>query len=162
MSDSLRLQYPIRQSIAFSNTMFRLYNQAISSVENEICFDLSRSQRLTPFGIIMLSATVLECQKRGKKCKYNKPVNRRLNDFMTECGFTKFFGLESQKDERDLIRIGRVQLIKANGVDYFLLENITEIVDFHLNISPGVKGSIRMSLQETMTNVVDHSRGNRY
>jgi anti-sigma regulatory factor (Ser/Thr protein kinase) len=34
---------------------------------------------------------------------------------------------------------------------------LTDLFNHHLNLSPGVKGSLRMSLQETMTNVIDHS-----
>ena len=36
------------------------------------------------------------------------------------------------------------------------------MIESHLNLSAGVKGSLRMSLQETMTNVVDHSGETEY
>lgn len=151
------LNYPIRQSVAFSNTLFSLYNQAKDSQDSEIIFDLKRSKLLTPFGIIMLTSTVLECQKQGKKCKYIEPENQNLRRFIMECGFNDFFGLKSKAPKRDLIRTGRVQLIQPKGIDYYIIENLSDIIDFHMNISPGVKDSIKMSLQETMTNVVDHS-----
>lgn len=156
------LKFPIRQSVAFSNTLFSLYNQAINSQDDEIIFDLSRSEYLTPFGIIMLTSTILACQTQGKKCKYAEPKKKKLQKFMAECGFNYFIGLSSTASRRDLIRTGRVQLIQPKGLDYFIIENLSEIVGFHLNISPGVKASIQMSLQETMTNVVDHSGVERY
>jgi hypothetical protein len=47
----LTLNYPKKQSVAFSNYLFSLYEEAKETSEEEILFDLSRSELLTPFGI---------------------------------------------------------------------------------------------------------------
>lgn len=156
------LRYPKRQSVAFSNTLFSLYNIAKESQEDEIIFDLKRSESLTPFGIIMLASTAIECQRQGKSCSLTRVKNSPIDVFLSRSGFHRFFGLDNMEPERDLIRTGEVQLIKPQGVDYFIIENLSEIIDYHVNISSGVKASIQMSLQETMTNVVDHSGVNDY
>jgi len=154
----LNLYYPKRQSVAFSNKLFSLYELGKNTQEDEIKFDLSRSESLTPFGIIMLTATIYECQRQGKKCSYVRPLDNSLKEFLTDIGFHKFFGLKgSQARKVNRIQTGNVQLRMTAGIDPTLIETLTEILDYHLYISRGVKGSLQMSLQETMTNVIDHS-----
>ena len=50
----------------------------------------------------------------------------------------------------------------CDGVDYHIIERLIYLFDDHLNLSRGVKASLQMSLQEIMTNVVDHSGKNKY
>ena len=158
----LALNYPKRQSIDMSRNLFKLYHMAKNTEENDITFNLSRTESLTPFGIIVLTSTISECLKQGKQCTYLEPKDATLKTFLTDTGFTKYFGLNSQSPQWDSIQTGRVQLKKIPGVDPDFIETMTDIFDYHLNISPGVKGSLRMSLIETMINVVDHSEVKDY
>ena len=158
----LKLEYPIRQSIAFSNRLFQLYRLAITSRDDQILFDLSRTKSLTPFGIIMLTATIAECLKEKKQCTYRKPVDLKLERFLNNIGFNKYFGLKSTEPLPDRIEAGNVQMSKMTGLSPLFIERITEIFDYHLNMSPGVKGSLSMSLIETMTNVIDHNEVQDY
>jgi len=158
----LTLTYPKRQSIAFSNTLFRLYQKAITAQDDEICFDLRRSKSLTPFAIIILTSTIFECQRKGKRCKYNEPEHENLKKFLNEIGFNNYFGLKARPIQQNIIQTTRVQLKKVSGLDALLTENMMGMIEAHLNLSAGVKGSLRMSLQETMTNVVDHSKVTEY
>jgi len=154
----LTLSYPKKQSIAFSDTLLKLYALAKETSEDEINFNLNKSDSLTPFGIIMLTATIYECHRRNKKCSYRGPQNQTLNDFLTEVGFHTHFGLDDLKAPKiDAIQTGAVQLRKTRGLDPMLIETLIDILDHHLKISPGVKGFLQMSLIETMTNVIDHS-----
>lgn len=156
------LNYPKRQSIDMSTHLFRLYDIAKSTEEDDITFDLSRTESLTPFGIIVLASTISECLKKGKRCTYSEPQDEVLRKFLSDAGFTRHFGLNNIRPEWDSIQTGRVQLRKIPGLDPDFIEMVTDIFDYHLNISPGVKGSLRMSLIETMTNVVDHSKVEDY
>jgi anti-sigma regulatory factor (Ser/Thr protein kinase) len=158
----VNLVYPKKQSVAFSNIMFALYELAKDTTEDKIIFDLSRSHSLTPFGIIMLTSTISECLRGGKVCSYKEPRDEKLKKFLTDIGFHKYFGLKHPTPEIESIRTGAVQLRKTRGIDPMLIETLTDILDYHLNISRGVKGSLRMSLQETMTNVIDHSGAQDY
>ena len=158
----LDLNYPKRQSIDMSRNLFKLYDMAKNTVENDIAFNLSRTESLTPFGIIVLTSTISECLKQGKQCTYIEPQDATLKTFLADTGFTKHFGLNSKSPQWDSIQTGRVQLRKIPGVDPDFIETMTNIFDYHLNISPGVKGSLRMSLIETMINVVDHSEVKDY
>jgi len=158
----LILPYPKRQSIALSTTLFRLYNTAMESDDDEIVFDLTRSKSLTPFGVILLTSTIIESFAKSKKCKYRAPKDTKLRNFLVQIGFNNFFKLEGQLPEKDLIQTSRVQLRRCTGLDYYMVEKITELFDHHLRLSRGVYGSLRMSIIETMTNVVDHSEKNDY
>jgi hypothetical protein len=158
----LTLQYPKRQSISFSRTLFKLYRDAIFTDENEIRFDLTKSKSLTPFGVIMLTSTIVDCFRIGKDCSFRRPESRTLENFLRNIGFYSFFDLKGQIDERDLIKTETVQLRRCQGLDFEIIERLTDLFNFHLNLSPGVYGSLRMSLQEAMTNVIDHSGVNDY
>ena len=61
-----------------------------------------------------------------------------------------------------MIQTQTVQLRLCEGVDYHIIERLIYLFDDHLNLSRGVKASLQMSLQEIMTNVVDHSGKNKY
>lgn len=156
--NSLTLSYPKRQSIAFSNFLFALYHKAINTTADEICFDLARTESFTPFGIIMLTATIAECLKKGKRCKYRRPVKGSAQKFFRETGFNEYFKLlDSSHAEPHNIRTGDIQLIRLTGLNTEIADTITEILDYHLRISEGLKGSLRLSMLEAITNVIDHS-----
>jgi hypothetical protein len=139
-----------------------LYHVALNSKDDKICFDLSRSKSLTPFGVIMLTSTIVDCFGNGKDCSFRRPANRTLENFLRNIGFYNFFDLKGQIDEKDLIKTETVQLRRCQGLDFEIIERLTDLFNFHLNLSPGVYGSLRMSLQEAMTNVIDHSGVNDY
>lgn len=157
------LRYPKKQSVAFSNALFRLYDQAKRAQTPKITFDLSRTESLTPFGIIMLTATIRESFRNGKECLYQKPIDRDLQRFFRKVGFHKHFGIKDEMfEEKDILHSGNVQLKRATGLDTMLIETLTEILDYHLSISRGVKESLRLSLIEAITNVIDHSEIDDY
>lgn len=152
----IALAYPKRQSIAFSDTMIRLYDLAKNTLDNEIKFDLSRSEYLTPFGIIMLTSTIDECFRRGKKCSYVAPNSILLKQFLSDIGFNDLFHLKTNNN-KDRMQTGTFQLRRVTGLDGLIAETLTELIAYQVNISPGLNYSLRLSLNELMTNVVDHS-----
>jgi len=156
--NSLTLSYPKRPSIAFSNYLFDLYHQAKNATADEIRFDLTRTESFTPFGIIMLTATIAECLNRGKRCTYRRPVKRSAQRFFREVGFNQYFKLlDGAHTEPHNIRTGDIQLVRLTGLNTEIADEITEILDYHLRISEGLKGSLRLSISEAITNVIDHS-----
>jgi hypothetical protein len=48
------------------------------------------------------------------------------------------------------------------GLNTEIADTITEILNYHLRISEGMKGSLRLSISEAITNVIDHSKVNDY
>ncbi|MBP7526684.1 MAG: hypothetical protein KA801_02085 [Syntrophorhabdaceae bacterium] len=152
------LLYPKKQTIAFSNALFRLYEFARATTDDDVVFDLSETKTFTPLGIILLTTTIKECLLRKKKCYYIEPTDKTLTAFLTKVGFHKHFNLDKYGAPPNFtIASGHVQLQRCEEIDGSLIEKLIEIVDYHLRISPGLKGSLQMSLLEMMTNVVDHS-----
>jgi len=152
----ITLTYPKRVSIAFSDMMIKLYNLAKNTIDNEVTFDLSRSESLTPFGIVMLTSTIDECTRKTKKCFYIEPRKPSLQQFLSDIGFNKLFHLDTADLVPDM-HTGTFQLKRVIGLDALIAENLTDIIGYHVHLSSGLKWSLRLSLQETMTNVIDHS-----
>lgn len=157
------LLYPKRQTIAFSNTLLKLYESAKVTNDDDVLFDLSQTKLLTPLGIVLLTTTIQDCLQRKKKCSYIEPQDKTLTAFLTKVGFHKHFHLDKYGMPPDFtIASGHVQLQRCKDIDGSLIEKLIEIVDFHLRISAPLKGSLQMSLLEMMTNVIDHSGVNDY
>ncbi len=110
----------------------------------------------------MLTSTISECISRGKSCKYIRPQNRTFQRFLSKIGFNKFFGIDKNEPHPDRIEVGKIQLKRARGVDYQLVDQIMRVFTYHLNLSTGVRGALRLSMIETMTNAADHSGKEEY
>jgi anti-sigma regulatory factor (Ser/Thr protein kinase) len=137
--------------------------KAKSSQDNQVLFDLSKTKSITPFGIILLTSSIRECHVAGKECLYNQPIDPSAQRLFKDIGFNKHFSLDSSGTVPPVeIRTGTVQLRQVTDIDPLVIEGLIEILVYHMNLSPGVKGSLQMSLIETMTNIVDHSGQNTY
>ncbi len=145
-----------------SNIILDLYGKAKTSTDDEITFDLSNTESLSPFGILMISVTVMECFNHNKACKYIKPENINLKRKLQDLGFNDFFNLPEKSTSKNQIMDGRIQLKKLNGIDPTFLETLSEILDYHLKISQGLQWSLKMSMSEATQNVVQHSGGTVY
>lgn len=153
----LTLKYPKRQSISQSNILFQLYDMASKCTDDKIKFDLSMMESLTPFGITLLASTIYSCHRNNKKCFLVNPVKRSMGKFLRDTGFYKFVGLDPSNSTSEVMATKTVQVKRAKGIDYQLANQIILVFDSNLNLSPGVKGSLLLSMNETMTNVIDHS-----
>ena len=155
---SKHLQYPRFQSVAVSNSLLGLCFKARTSEDDKITFDLSRTESITPFGIVLLAGTILECLNQGKKATYIGPKKTRVRTFLSGIGFNKFFELS---DEQHRIESPNVQLRRLDRIDPLLTDQILEVFGESIHMSEGVKCSLKMSLNELMTNVFDHSESKR-
>lgn len=148
------LQYPKLQTIAYSNTLLNLCHQARTTEEDSISFDLSKTWFVCPFGLILLSGSISECLAMRKEAKYKGPDRSATRKFLSGIGFNKFFAI---KDIPHKIESPNVQLRRLAHVDYLLTDQILEVFSSSLRMSDGVKGSLKMALNELMTNAFDHS-----
>jgi hypothetical protein len=149
---------PKLQTIAFSNYLLTLYYKARTSGENTIIFDLSNTKFITPFGIILLSGTIYECGASNIVTRYREPANATVKKFLSGIGFNKLFNLD---DGGHKIESPNVQLRRLGQIDYQLTDQILEVFESSLRMSEGVKGSLKMALNELMMNVFDHSESSR-
>lgn len=155
------LQYPKLQTIAFSNRLLNLSHEARTcSDKDNISFDLSRTEFICPFGIILLTGTIHECLVSGKTAKYRRPNKEATKKFLSGIGFNNFFKL-SDGEYKHKIESPNVQLKQLDHVDYMLTDQILEVFGFSLQMSEGVQGSLKLALNELMTNAFDHSGSHR-
>jgi anti-sigma regulatory factor (Ser/Thr protein kinase) len=152
------LRYPKLQTIAFSNVLLELCHQARTSTEDTIHFDLSKTEFITPFGIILLSGTISECLAQGKETIYRRPEKVKTKKFLSGIGFNNFFKITG--DDHN-IESPNVQLKRIYNIDYLLTDKILEVFSASIHMSDGVQGSLKMALNELMTNAFDHSESAR-
>lgn len=152
------LHYPKLQTVAFSNVLFNLCHQARTSKADTFLFDLSKTEFITPFGIVLLAGTILECLGEKKKGRYRKPVKPSTRKFLSGIGLNNFIRVpdENQKIERP-----NVQLRRLDTIDYSLTDQILGVFSYNIHMSDGVKYLLRLALNELMTNAFDHSESNR-
>ncbi len=155
-----RLQYPQLQTISFSNCLLTLCYQARTTTADTIIFDLSRTEFITPFGIILLTGSISEALLSGKKVLYKKPRKRMTQQYLTGIGFDNFFKL-ARVNGGHKIESPNVQLRRLEQIDYLFTDQILEVLESSLNMSDGVKGSLKMALNELIMNVFDHSKSPR-
>jgi len=154
----LQLQYPKLQTITFSNQLLKLCHEARTTENTKTLFDLSRTEFFTPFGIILLSGTIAECLAQKKLCTVRKPQKALTKKFLSGIGFNKFFKMKNGDQK---IESRNVQLRRLNSIDYLFTDQILEVFGDSLRMSEGVVGSLKMALNELMTNAFDHSESER-
>ncbi|MFZ0927280.1 MAG: ATP-binding protein [Syntrophobacteraceae bacterium] len=148
------LKYPSRIVVATSNRVLSYSQLARQSPAEEIIFDLSNTDFLTPFGIVLLAGTISECLSQNKKVKYRQPQNEETNNFLSGIGFYEFFRLPDKKQK---IESSHVQLRRLASIDYLLTQQIVQVFDYAITMSAGLQGSLTMAINEIMTNTFDHS-----
>jgi len=152
--ENLHLIYPKLQTIAYSNTLVKLCHDARTTKSGKTLFDLSRTEFITPFGIILLSGTIAECLAQKKQCILTSPNKASTKKFLSAIGFNKFFKLDNGDQK---IESRNIQLKRLKSIDYLLTDKILEVFGAYLRMSEGVTGSLKMALNELMTNAFDHS-----
>jgi len=150
----LVLRYPLSQNVAHSNRLLSYSQQARDCNEKEVIFDLTNTKFMTPFGIVLLAGTIAECLSQGKKVRYRRPSNRKSRQFLSGIGFNQFFQLA---DVDHKIESSHVQLRRLDSIDYLLTDQIVDVFGYAIRMSDGLQGSLKLALNEIMTNVFDHS-----
>ncbi|MDR3555188.1 MAG: hypothetical protein P4L55_10575 [Syntrophobacteraceae bacterium] len=152
------LKYPDRIVVAHSNRLLSYSQQARDTRDEEVIFDLTGTTFLTPFGIVLLAGTISECLSQQKKVGYRKPRRRRTREFLSGIGFNEFFRLS---DVEHNIESSHVQLRRLDSINPLLTDQIIEVFDHAITMTEGLQGSLRLAINELMTNAFDHSGSKR-
>lgn len=151
--------FPKLQTIGFSNALINLCYSARTATEDTITFDLSKTDFITPFGLVLLAGTVAECLAQNKKALYKSPEQKKTKQFLSGIGFNQFFSLSTNGGHT--IESPNVQLKRLKQIDYFLTDQILAVFGVSLHMTTGVVGSLKLALNELMTNAFDHSESSR-
>jgi len=124
--------------------LINLCHNARTSKESTIIFDLTKTEFITPFGLVLLTGTIAECLALNKKARYKSPDKSSTRKFLSGIGFNKFFKLSTNGGHE--IASPNVQLRRLKHIDYFLTDQILEIFGYSVRMTDGVVGSLKLAL----------------
>jgi len=151
----LELKFPRLITAPNSRSVLKLCNRAIRRRKTDIMFDLSTVEFITPFGITVISGTTTQCLRAGKRVFYRLPRKNEVHQYLSSIGFLDFFEMNAIGAQQRRTSIALRQLM---GLDPIYIDDLVQLIDFNMNLSRGVRDSIRLSVQELLTNAFDHSR----
>ena len=110
---------------------------------------------MDPFALTVLTGTIQCClQKQKKPIAYIPPKNVKLRDYLSQIGFNAYFQLKG----KDIHKTTTVELKQLQALEPLYIEALIALIDSRMSLSAGMKDSLKMSLQEILTNVFDHSK----
>lgn len=150
----LELRFPRLVTAANSKSVLRFCSRAIRRVDPQVTFNLSRAEFITPFGVTVIAGTITRCIARGKQVFYQRPVSNDVESWLSSISFSRLFQVDQMSQAA---RETSIELRQLKGLNPIYVEDLVNLLDHNMNLSPGVRDSIKLSLQELLTNVFDHS-----
>ncbi|MEX0736054.1 MAG: ATP-binding protein [Bacteroidota bacterium] len=135
--------------------MIEKCEEGITSDEETIVFDFSGCFFSDPFAITVLVGAMSACLARGKKVHYRTSPNVKLESYLGSIGFYEF-GTSPVGQSKFKQRQVELQHLKA--IDPTYTDAVIRVLGGYLQMFPGVKASLHLSLNELMTNTFDHSQ----
>jgi anti-anti-sigma regulatory factor len=148
------IQFPAFLTIRNANSIIQRCENAFSSSDKKVCFDLSRCSFSDPFGTTLVAGAMIACIKKGHEVVYRNSKNNRLEQHFKRIGFYEFGKSEIGKTKYS----GRqVELNYLKALDPTYTSAVIQVLEGSLNMSQGVKDSLHVCINELMTNTFDHS-----
>ena len=150
----MEIIFPKLSSIAYADTIIRSC-MAAHKVKKPLTFIFENTTWIDPFAITVIAGTIQFClQSSKKKIKYIPPKDNKLKDYLSQIGFNEFFHINGKDIHKDT----SVELTQLTALKPLYIENVIDLIDSQMQLSPGVTDSLKMSIQEILTNVFDHSK----
>jgi len=150
----MQIIFPKLSTIAYTNTIIKNCVDVQKSRE-PLTFVFEKTTWMDPFAITVISGTIQCCLETKKRTiKYVPPEDKKLKDYLSQIGFNKFFHINGKDIHRDT----SVELTQLTALNPLYIENLIILIDSKMRLSQGVKDSLKMSIQEILTNVFDHSK----
>ncbi len=148
------ITFPKESTIIRADEIIRLCGNALRT-KQPLTFSLKETIFIDPFAVSVLAGVIKQCKKtRNRKILYNPPENAEVDKYLSQIGFKAFFKINGPDIHRDTT----VQLRQLNAIDPIYIENLIILIDSKMRLSEGIKDSFKMSLNEVLTNVFDHSK----
>jgi hypothetical protein len=149
------IKFPSTLTIRYASAIIKRCEEAILSNEKDVIFDLSTCWFCDPFGVTLLTGAMMTCIAHKHSVKYRKPQSNKLDQYFQSIGFYDFG--KSQIGSSKFV--GRqVELKHLNALDPTYTDAVLGVLQNYLRMSPGVKNSLHLSINELMTNTFDHSK----
>lgn len=150
----IQINFPKLSTIAYAD---KIINKCVDAqrTEESLTFVLEETTFIDPFAITVIAGTIQHClQARNKEIFYVPPKDKKIKDYLSQIGFNSLF----QFNGKDIHKNTSVELVQLEVLKPFYIEKLIIFIDSKVNLSQGMKDSLKMSLQEILTNVFDHSR----
>src|SRR5262249_40274695 len=83
-----------------------------------------------------------------------RPLNDKADEWLSGISFTRFFEIDRLGAP---IKNTSIELRQLKALNPSYVQDLVDLLDDNMNLSDGVRDSIRLSTQELLTNVFDHS-----
>lgn len=150
----LELHFPRLVTAANSKSVLRLCSRAIRRKDTQVTFDLSKAGFITPFGVTAIAGAIAKCVARGKEVFYQRPAKDEVEAWLSSISFSRLFQIDEMSQAA---RDTSIELRRLMALNPIYVEDLVSLLDYNMNLSRGVRDSIKLSLQELLTNVFDHS-----
>jgi anti-sigma regulatory factor (Ser/Thr protein kinase) len=147
------LRFPKLMTVGWSRRLIETCAEAMEE-PGPLIFDLRRVEWVAPFGVTLLSATLLACLADEKECTYVPPQNSTCKDYLTRIGFDAIFlphGVEA------LHHSTSVELRRLTDINPVYAQNLIEVMAFSIGLTDEQQSQIYMHLIELMQNAKDHA-----
>jgi anti-sigma regulatory factor (Ser/Thr protein kinase) len=150
----MKIIFPKLSTIAYADKIIKNCVDAQKS-NRSLTFVFKNTTWMDPFAITVITGTIQCClQTTQREIAYIPPEDKKLNDYLSQIGFNTFFHLNGREIHRDT----SVELSQLTALNPLYIENLIILIDSKMRLSQGVKDSLKMSIQEILTNVFDHSK----
>jgi len=148
------ITFPKLSTIAYADKIIESCSVA-EKYKETLTFSLEKTEWMDPFALTVLAGTIQCClQKTKKPITYTHPVDVKLKDYLSQIGFNAYFHLNGKDIHKDT----SVELKQLQALEPLYIESLIILISSKMHLSDGMKDSLKMSLQEILTNVFDHSK----
>lgn len=149
----MQINFPDSSTIANVDEIIGYCVKSQKSNES-VTFNFNETTFIDPFAITIIAGTIHYCLQKWIQIKYVPPKNEKINNYLSQIGFNSFFHINGKDIHRDT----STELRQLKALEPFYMEELIVLIDARMELSKGVKDSIKMSMQEIFTNVFDHSK----
>jgi len=150
----MQIIFPKLSTIAYADRIIKSCVDAQRSTK-PLSFIFEKTTFIDPFAITIIAGTIQCClHARDGAITYIPPEDKKLKDYLSQIGFNTFFHLNGRELHKDTT----VELAQLTVLKPLYIEDLIILIDSKMRLSQGVKDSLKMSIQEILTNVFDHSR----
>jgi anti-sigma regulatory factor (Ser/Thr protein kinase) len=149
----MEIIFPKLSTLAYADKIIKSCVDAQRSKE-PLTFVFERTTWIDPFAITVISGTIQCCLQTQERTTYIPPEDKKLRDYLSQIGFNTFFHLNG----KDIHKETTVELKQLRALEPLYIEDLIVLIDSRMSLSQDVKDSLKMSVQEILTNVFDHSR----
>lgn len=150
----MQIIFPKLSTIAYADKIIQNCVDAQES-KGQLAFNFASTTWMDPFAITVIAGAIQCClQTRNAGITYIPPEDKKLKDYLSQIGFNAFFHLNGNDIHKDTT----VEIKQLRALEPLYIENLIILIDSRMRLSQGVKDSLKMSIQEMLTNVFDHSR----